>query len=131
MSIRDSKHESHVPAISEDVMLNLLLFCTDTGPLFTMRYHQISLNLEAATYGLRIFRSLYNSTGVSVTVLTRRLSNFRTIRQFQHIISWLRYFMRSDDKTPYRLVNRGPELTVKSAIFIHKLTHKMASTNTI
>ena len=45
----------------------------------TLSYHQISRYLEAARYSLKIIGSLWNSTGASTAVLSRRLSNFKAI----------------------------------------------------
>ena len=38
------------------------------------------------------------------------LSNFKAIRQFKVPISWLRDFTRSYEKTPFRILRRGPVL---------------------
>ena len=45
----------------------------------------------------------------TLSLLPMCLSNFRTIRKVQPLISRLRNFTRSCGKTPIRLVTRGPE----------------------
>ena len=50
-----------------------------------------------------IFWSLWN-----VTVLPMRLSTFKAMRKFKLPISYLRAFVRSYDKTTYRILKRGP-----------------------
>ena len=73
-------------------------------------YRKISWSLEAVRFGFKLFQSLWNLEGTSAALLPRCLSNFRAIRpSLQHPISRLRDFTRFGGKTPYRLVNRGPE----------------------
>ena len=72
-------------------------------------YHKISWSLEAASFGFRLFQSLWNLTGTSAAVLPMCLSNFRAIRSIQHPISRLRDFARFGGKTSYRLMHRGTE----------------------
>ena len=43
-------------------------------------YRKISWSLEAARFVFRLFQSLWNLTTISATMLSRCLSNFRTIR---------------------------------------------------
>ena len=72
------------------------------------RRSTISWSLEAARFGFKIFRPLWNLAGTSAAPLPRCLSNFRAIRPLQHPISRLRDFTRFGGKTSYHLVNRGP-----------------------
>ena len=55
-----------------------------------------------------IITSLWNLTDTSAAVLSRCLSNFRAIGQFQIQISRHRDFTRSYNKTCYRILQRGP-----------------------
>ena len=71
-------------------------------------YRQISWSLEAARFVFRIVWSLWNLTGTSAALLPMCLSNFKAIQQFKVPISWLRNFTRSDDKTSFRILRRGP-----------------------
>ena len=73
-------------------------------------YRKISWSLEAARFGSKLLRSLWNLAGTPAALLPRCLSNFRAIRPLQHPISRLRDFTRFGGKTFYRLVNRGPGL---------------------
>ena len=57
-------------------------------------YRKISLSLEAARFGFKLFQSLWNLAGTSAALLLRCLSNFRAIRPVQHPISRLRDFTR-------------------------------------
>ena len=75
-------------------------------------YRKISWSLEAAGFGFKLFQSLWNLAGTSAALLPRCLSNFRAMRPLQHPISRLRDFARFGGKTSYRLVNRGPGITV-------------------
>ena len=72
-------------------------------------YSKISWSLEAARFGFKLFRSLWNLAGNSAALLPKCLSNFRAIRPLQHPISRLRDFTRFGGKTSYRLVNRDPD----------------------
>ena len=71
-------------------------------------YRKISRNLEAVTFGFKLFQSLWNLTDISAALLPRCLSNFRAIRSMQLPISRLRDSVRFGGKTSNRLVNRGP-----------------------
>ena len=73
-------------------------------------YRKISWSLEAAGFGFKLFKSLWNLAGTSAALLPRCLSNCRAIRPLQHPISRLRDFTRFGGKTSYRLVNRGPDV---------------------
>ena len=75
-------------------------------------YPKISWSLEAARFGFKLFQSLWNLAGTSAALLPRCLSNFRAIQPLQHPISRLRDFTRFGGKTPYRLVNRGPDVNL-------------------
>ena len=75
-------------------------------------YRKISWSLEAARFGFKPFQSLWNLAGTSAALLPRCLSNLRAIRPLQHTISRLRDFTGFGGKTSYRLVNRGPEVTI-------------------
>ena len=72
--------QSHVPSDGESQFhietLAIYSLCGKTC------YHQISRNLEAASYMLRVIRSLWNLTDTSAAVLTRRLSKCRALRNF-------------------------------------------------
>ena len=71
-------------------------------------YRKISISLEAARFGFKLFQSLWNLAVTSAALLPRCLPNFRAIRPLQHPISRLRDFTRFGGKKSYRLVNRGP-----------------------
>ena len=71
-------------------------------------YRKISRSLKAARFVFRIVRSLWNLTGTLAALLPMCLSNFKAIRQFKVPISWLWDFTRSDDKTSFRILRRGP-----------------------
>ena len=47
------------------------------------------------------------------------LSNFKAIRQFKVPISWLRDFMRSYEKTSFRILRRGPVRLKSRPMFMH------------
>ena len=65
-------------------------------------YRMISWRLEAARFVFRIVWSLWNLTGTSEAVLSMGLSNFIAMRWLKLLISRLRDFMRSNDKTLIR-----------------------------
>ena len=67
-------------------------------------YRQISSSLEAARLDVMLIVLLWNLTGISTTLLPRRLPNFRAIGKVQNRISRLRDFARSCGKMPVRLV---------------------------
>ena len=76
------------------------LYADDTNlglhSLSRRSYHKIFWSVVAARFGFRLFESLWN------------LSHIRAIRSLWHPISRLRDFTKTDGKTSYRIVNRGP-----------------------
>ena len=70
-------------------------------------YRKISWSLDAARFVFRTVRSLWNLTGTSAALLLTHLSNVKVMRWFKLPISRLRDFMRSYDKTSYRILKRG------------------------
>ena len=69
-----------------------------------------SRSLDATRFVFRIVRSLWNVTGTSaalLAVLPMCLSDSKAIRWFKLLISRLRDFMRSYDKTSYRILKQG------------------------
>ena len=75
-----------------------------------MSYCEISRNLEAVRFGLRIILSTWNVTGAFAALLVRGWSNFRAIGQFQTHISRRWYFARSCYETsiPWRIEAQKP-----------------------
>ena len=71
-------------------------------------YCKISQRLKAARFVFRIVRSLWNLTGTSAAVLPRCLPKLKVMGWFKLPISRLRDFTRIYDKTPYRILKRGP-----------------------
>ena len=69
---------------------------------------KISWSLEAAKLVFIIVWSLWNLTGTSAALLPMCLSNFKAMRKLKLSISRLRDFTRSNDKTSYRILKRGP-----------------------
>ena len=67
-------------------------------------YHKISLSIEAARVGFKLFQSLWNLTGTSAAPLLRCLSNCRASRPLKHPISRLRDFETSRDLAVRRLI---------------------------
>ena len=96
-------------------MANLLI---DLGPVSISdktSYMKFSRSLEAARFLFRLVRSHWNLTGTTAAVLPKCQSNFKAMRSFKRSISWLRDFTRSYDKTPYRILKRGPAvITLRS-----------------
>ena len=70
-------------------------------------YRKISWSLEAARFVFRIVRSLWNLTGNSAALLPKCLLNFKAMRYFKVLFTWLRDLTRSYDKTPYRILKWG------------------------
>ena len=89
-------------------MANLLIDLGSVSISEKTSYTNISESLEAARFLFRIVRSHWNLTGTSTAVLPKCQSNFKTMRKFGRSISWLRDLTRSYDKTPYRILKRGP-----------------------
>ena len=87
---------------------------------------KISYSLEGARLGVKMLVSLRNLTGTSGAVLPRCLSNFRAIGQFWIQISRLRNFVRSYDKTPYRILKRGPGRDRNAHCFAWRLQNPMS-----
>ena len=68
----------------------------------------ISRDLESTRWGFWVVWSLWNLIGVSIGVLSRRLSKLRAIRWFWYPILGLQELVIS--KKDYRLANRHPVL---------------------
>ena len=87
------------------------LWCWNQGPVSISdktSYRKISWSIEATRSAVYIIVSLWNLTCTSAAVLPRCLPNFRAIGLFLIQISRHRDFMRSYDKTSYRILKRGP-----------------------
>ena len=67
---------------------------------------KISWSFEAARFVFWIVQLLWNLTG-SAALLPMCLSNFKTIRQLELLISRLRGFTGSYDKASYRILKRA------------------------
>ena len=89
-----------------------LLYVWAQGPVSLSNktsYSKISLSLEAARFVFRIVRSLWNLTGALAAVLLMCVSNFKVMQWFKLLISLLRTFTRSYNKTSHRILKRGSE----------------------
>ena len=64
-------------------------------------------SLNATRFVFRIVRSLWNVTGTSAALLPMYLSDSKVIWWFKLLISRLWDFMRSYDKTSYRILKQG------------------------
>ena len=96
-----------LPAKWQSPILWAFVNCASVSISDKTSYREISQSLEGARSDVQTFVSLWNLTGTSATVLPRCLSNFRAIGQFHIQISRLRGFVRSYNKTSYRILKQG------------------------
>ena len=71
-------------------------------------YRERSQSFKGARLVARVSQSLRNLACLSKALMTRRLPNFKVIREFLHRILRLRVFMRSWNKTSSRYIESVP-----------------------